>query len=92
MPGPPTTPPPWGPACCELADGSPEAAKEYFAQRLRERFPKTDIDVGRLAVTVRFSDAEVQLLPAVSCKSNVQIGGRRVAARRPRTRASRGQS
>ena len=58
---------------CELADGPPEAAKEYFAHKLRERFPKTEIDVGRLAVTVRFSDAEVQLLPAVSCKSNVQI-------------------
>ncbi len=58
---------------CELANGSPQAAKEYFAQRLRERFPKTEIDVGKLAVTVRFSDVEVQLLPAVSCKSNVQI-------------------
>lgn len=58
---------------CELADGSPVDAKEYFARRLRERFPSTDIDVGRLAVTVRFSDAEVQLLPAVSCRSNVQI-------------------
>lgn len=58
---------------CELADGSPEVAKEYFAQRLRERFPRTDIEVGRLAVTARFSDAEVQLLPAVSCKNNVKI-------------------
>lgn len=58
---------------CELADGSPEAAKEYFAERLRERFPRTEIDVGKLAVTVRFADAEVQLLPAVSCESNVKI-------------------
>lgn len=58
---------------CKLADGSPAAAKEYFAQRLRERFPTTDVDAGQLAVTVRFSDTEVQLLPAVSCESNVKI-------------------
>jgi CRISPR/Cas system-associated exonuclease Cas4 (RecB family) len=58
---------------CDLANGSPDAAKEYFAQRLLERFPKTDVEVGRLAVTVRFSDAEIQLLPAISCQRDVKI-------------------
>lgn len=58
---------------CELADGSPEAAKEYFAQRLRERFPKTTIEVGTLAVTIHFSDTEVQLLPAISCRRDIKI-------------------
>ncbi len=58
---------------CELARQSPEAAKEYFAQRIRERFPKSQVEVGKLAVTVRFSDAEIQLLPAISCKNHVKI-------------------
>jgi len=58
---------------CELAEGEPEEAKNYFAQRLKERFPRTEITLGRLAVTVRFTDAEVQLLPAISCERNVKI-------------------
>lgn len=58
---------------CELADKTPGDAKEYFAQRLQERFPRTEVTEGNLAVTVRFADAEIQLLPAVSCESNVKI-------------------
>jgi hypothetical protein len=58
---------------CELADQSPKAAKEYFAQRIRERFPKSQVEIGKLAVTVRFSDAEIQLLPAISCKNHIKI-------------------
>lgn len=61
---------------CELADGSPEAAKEYFAQQLQERFPKTKVEVGRLAVTIHFSDAVIQLLPAISCENDVKIADR----------------
>ena len=58
---------------CELADKSPEEAKDYLAGRLQERFPRTEITEGRLAVTVKFSDAEIQLLPAVSCANSVKI-------------------
>ena len=58
---------------CDLADQSPEEAKEYFVERLKERFPKTEVKEGVLAVTVRFSDAEIQLLPAVSCQNHVKI-------------------
>jgi predicted nucleotidyltransferase len=58
---------------CDLAGGTPDEAKEYFARRLRERFPKTKVKEGNLAVTVRFADAEIQLLPAISCERNVKI-------------------
>jgi predicted nucleotidyltransferase len=61
---------------CELANGSPDAAKKYFAKRLQERFPKTKVDVGKLAVTIRFSDAEIQLLPAISCRKDISIADR----------------
>jgi hypothetical protein len=58
---------------CELADQSPENAKEYFAQRLKEQFPDQDIQPGTLAVTIYFADAEIQLLPAISCQNHVKI-------------------
>jgi predicted nucleotidyltransferase len=58
---------------CELSNQPPDILKKYFAQRIRERFPKSEVEVGKLAVTVRFVDAEIQLLPAVSCKNHVKI-------------------
>jgi hypothetical protein len=58
---------------CELAEGTPNAAREYFARRLQEHFPHTEITQGTLAVTVNFADAEIQLLPAVSCEKHVKI-------------------
>ena len=58
---------------CELSEQSPDSAKEYLLTRLKERFPKTEIKAGQLAVSVRFGDAEVQLLPAVSCRDHVKI-------------------
>lgn len=58
---------------CELAEANPSEAKDYLAMRLRERFPDTEISEGRLAVTISFSDAEIQLLPAVSCRNVVHI-------------------
>jgi hypothetical protein len=58
---------------CELADRTPRDAKEYFARRLQERFPRTEVTEGTLAITIRFADAEIQLLPAVSCERNVRI-------------------
>ncbi len=57
----------------ELAVQSPEAVKRYFAERLQERFPNTEVKEGQLAVTVRFSDVEIQLLPAVTDRSRVKI-------------------
>lgn len=61
---------------CELAEKTPDAAKEFFVERLHERFPKIDIKPGRLAVTLKFADSEIQLLPAVSCEDHVKIANR----------------
>jgi hypothetical protein len=58
---------------CELSEQPPDSAKEYLLSRLKERFPNTEITAGQLAVTVKFDDAEIQLLPAVSCKDHVKI-------------------
>ena len=60
----------------ELEQLSPAQAKEYFADRLRERFPKSEISVGNLAVTIKFSDAEIQLLPAVKSGDHFKIANR----------------
>ena len=57
----------------ELKDMKPEDVKEYFLQRLQERLPNTSIDIGTLAITIRFKDIEIQLLPAVRYKEGFKI-------------------
>ena len=57
-----------------LADASPRQVLEYFAGKLRERLPNTEIKIGNLAVTVKFSDGhEIQVLPTVSTATGVRI-------------------
>lgn len=58
---------------CELADATPGEAKFYLVNRLQDRFPNTDIVEGQLAVTVKFADIDVQLLPAITCNSTTHI-------------------
>jgi len=58
---------------CELADQSPDQARAYFAERLRERFPRTHIREGNIAVTAEFQDMQIQLVPAVSCRNRLTI-------------------
>ncbi len=57
----------------ELKDASPADVLNYFANRLRERFPNTTITSGHLAVTVAFGDVELQLLPALKSSQGVRI-------------------
>lgn len=58
----------------ELKDKSPEKVKDYFLNRLSERLPKdTPIEKGNLAVTITYSDVEVQLLPAIRYKGGYRI-------------------
>jgi hypothetical protein len=58
---------------CELANRPPTVAKRFLAETLREQFPRIEVREGRLAVTVDFPDAEIQLLPATSCRGGVKI-------------------
>jgi Nucleotidyltransferase domain len=58
----------------ELAEMSPEEAQTYIATRLKESLPGTDVTVGKLAVTVNFSDGtSIQLLPSISTATGVRI-------------------
>ena len=56
-----------------LSEKSPEAIKNNIANMLKERFSKTDISVGKMAVTVSFSDYEIQILPALKSSGKVMI-------------------
>ena len=58
----------------ELKDASPEEVKNYFLDRLSERLSKeTLLEKGTLAVTVKYSDIDVQLLPAIRYKNGFRI-------------------
>lgn len=54
-------------------DSTPKELQREFAKMLRQRFPHTEIKCGTLAVTVKFKDYEVQLLPAMRNNGKIQI-------------------
>jgi len=57
-----------------LASASPNQVLGYFANRLQERLPYTEIKIGKLAVTVKFSDGhEIQVLPTVTTTTGNRI-------------------
>ncbi len=57
-----------------LTDKSPAYVLDYFAQKIREKLPNTDIKVGKLAVTVTFSDGhQIQILPSINTASGIRI-------------------
>ena len=49
-------------------DSSPKYIKTMMKRILEKSLPNTEIVIGNLSVTVKFSDVEVQLLPAVKLK------------------------
>jgi hypothetical protein len=58
----------------ELSDKSPEQVRQYFEERLRERFPNSHISAGKLAVTIEFGDGTViQILPAIKTPTGTRI-------------------
>jgi len=57
----------------ELADYSPDEVLDYFYKRLKHRFKQTDIEKGDTAVTLHFSDGDVQLIPALRFKTGIKI-------------------
>lgn len=57
-------------------NASPKYLQQIFYKMLQMRFPSTEIRKGALAVTVRFSDYEVQLLPALRENGKVRIADR----------------
>ena len=57
----------------ELANKSPEEAKLFLADCLRDRYDKNAVDEGKLAVTVHLQDRTIQLLPALRQGEGVKI-------------------
>jgi len=57
----------------KMENASPQEAKDYLEQRLKERFPRTPITQGRLAITIQFLDCEIQLLPAKRSGGAIRI-------------------
>ncbi|MEW6574011.1 MAG: CBASS oligonucleotide cyclase [Bacillota bacterium] len=57
-----------------LEGKSPSEILGYFAKRLRQRLPHTEISIGKLAITIRFSDGHViQILPTLRTKEGLRI-------------------
>ena len=59
----------------ELKGKKPNEVPDYFAEKLRQRLPNSEIKEGHLAVTVKFknSNTEIQLLPAIKTKNGMRI-------------------
>ncbi|PFD32673.1 tRNA nucleotidyltransferase [Bacillus cereus] len=52
----------------------PEEVLTYFAKKIQERLPKTNVSIGKLAVTVKFSSGnEIQLLPSIKTATGYKI-------------------
>jgi len=65
---------------CELSEKTPQKVKEYFYQQIVTRFPNTDISIGKLAVTVKFTSGfEIQILPAIKDATGIRIPSSRRA-------------
>jgi len=58
----------------DLEGKSPNEVKQYFCDRLQQRFPKTEVSIGNLAVTLKFQDGhEIQLLPTIKQGDKLKI-------------------
>ncbi len=55
---------------------TPKELQDKFVALLKVRFPKTEISKGALAVTLKFSDYEIQLLPAIKDRNKIIIADR----------------
>lgn len=63
----------------ELSSSSPNVVKQYLYQQICKRLPRTEVTIGKLAVTVKFSSGyEIQILPAVRDKSGIKIASSRL--------------
>ena len=51
----------------------PQELQKQFLDLLKSRFPRTEISVGKLAVTVKFSDYDIQLLPALRDSKRIHL-------------------
>lgn len=59
----------------DLANKQPEEVLSYFKEKLDEQFPRSDVILGDLAVTVKFKNSglEIQLLPSIKTATGFRI-------------------
>ena len=58
----------------ELINKTPNEVLKYFSDMLKERFPESNIEIGKIATTIRFADGKIiQLLPAVKSVDGFKI-------------------
>ncbi|WP_160725011.1 CBASS oligonucleotide cyclase [Bacillus sp. USDA818B3_A] len=58
----------------DLATANPIEALQRFKEQLHRRLPKTDVKIGKLAVTVKFASGhEIQLLPSIKTETGYRI-------------------
>lgn len=57
----------------DIKDFSPTEVMNYFFLRLKERLPNTEMIRGTLAVTIKYADIEIQLLPTVKVHGGFKI-------------------
>lgn len=57
-----------------LENKSPKEVLDYFFERIKNRLPNTDIKLGRLAVTINYSDSiQIQILPTLKTSTGMKI-------------------
>jgi len=58
----------------ELKNKSPKEVLDYFYFKLKERLPNTEVKVGRLAVTIIYSNnIQIQILPTLKTLTGIKI-------------------
>jgi len=58
----------------ELINKTPNEVLKYFSDMLKVRFPVSNIEIGKIAITIHFADGNIiQLLPAVKSGDEFKI-------------------
>jgi predicted nucleotidyltransferase len=58
----------------ELINKTPNEVLKYFSDMLKVRFPESNIEIGKIAITIHFADGNIiQLLPAVKSGDEFKI-------------------
>ncbi|MED4912108.1 CBASS oligonucleotide cyclase [Brevibacillus centrosporus] len=57
-----------------LANAKPDEVLKIFSEQVKRRLPNTEVKIGRLAVTVKFTSGhEIQLLPSIKTQTGYRI-------------------
>ncbi|SNT52753.1 hypothetical protein SAMN05444672_14030 [Bacillus sp. OK838] len=58
----------------QLSTAKPNEVLQLFKEQVQKRLPKTDVKIGKLALTVKFASGhEIQLLPSIKTETGYRI-------------------